>query len=171
MDYSIIGKIQKAKDYAQDPARVTFNSLTAEFRGNNSTYTLTLGPDGWHCTCPGFQSYGICPHVMAMERRFGAMIKREPVPYAPGQNVVSDVEKAKLYADEPERLKFLNFTARFKGNHDEYSVAYDNGKWDCDNSYFRSRGFCSHTKAMEILLKGMVEPLHMPTSLGMTQEE
>lgn len=171
MDSSIISKIQKAKDYAQDPSRVTFNSLTVEFRGNNNAYTLTLGPDGWHCTCPGFHTYGICPHVMAMERLFGAMLKREPVPYAPGQNVVSDVEKAKAYADEPERIKFLSFSAHFKGNHDAYTVTYDHGKWDCDNAYFRSHGFCSHTKAMEILLKGMVEPLHMPVTPNALGEE
>lgn len=171
MDYSIIGKIQKAKDYAQDPSRVTFNSLTVEFRGNNNAYTLTLGPDGWHCTCPGFRTHSICPHVMAMERLFGPMLKREPVPYAPGQNVVSDVEKAKTYADEPERIRFLSFSARFKGNHDEYTVSYEHGKWDCDNAYFRSRGFCSHTKAMEILLKGMVTPLQMPVAPGALSEE
>jgi hypothetical protein len=165
MDYSMIGKIQKAKDYAQDPSRVTFDSFTIEFQGNNNHYAVTLGPDGWHCTCPGFQTYGICPHIMSLERRFGAMLKREPIPYAPGQNVVSDVEKAMQYAQEPERMKFLSFSARFRGNHNDYTVTYDSGKWDCDNDYFRSRGICSHTMAMEILLKGMVKPLAMPTPL------
>ncbi len=161
MDYSMIGKIQKAKDYAADPSRVTFNSLTLEFRGNNNTYTVSLGPDGWSCTCPGFHSYGICPHIMAMERMFGPMLKREPLPYAPGQNVVSDVEKAKLYSDEPERITFLSFNASFKGDHSEYTINYDNGTWDCDNPYFRSRGICSHTMAMERILGGMVKPLMM----------
>src|SRR5690606_35656192 len=103
--------------------------------------------------------YGICPHIMAMERRFGAMLKRDPIPYAPGQNVVSDVEKAKTYSQEPERIKFLTFNARFKGGHNEYIINYDHGKWDCDNPYFTSRGVCSNTMAMEILLKDMVEPI------------
>lgn len=159
MDYSMIGKIQKAKDYAADPSRVTFNSFTVEFRGNNNTYTLSLGSEGWNCSCPGYQSHGICPHIMAMERLFGPMLKRDPLPYAKGQNIVSDVEKAKQYADEPDRITFKSFNAKFKGDHGEYNINYDDGKWDCDNSYFRSRGVCSHTMAMERLLKDMVQPL------------
>lgn len=165
MDYSMIGKIQKSKDYAQDPSRVTFNSFTIEFRGNNNSYTLSLGNDGWHCSCPGFSKYGICPHIMSLERLLGPMLKREPIPYAPGQNVVSDVEKATQYAHEPDRITFLSFSARFRGSHNEYTVTYENGKWDCDNEYFRSRGICSHTMAMERLLKGMVKPLMMPADL------
>jgi hypothetical protein len=162
MDYSMIGKIQKAKEYAEDPSRVTFNSFTVEFKGNNATYRTTLGPDGWHCSCPGFQSHGICPHIMSMERRFESMLKREPLPYAPSQNVVSDVEKAILYAGEPHRLQFISFNAKFRGGHNEYTINYDNGQWDCDNPYFVSRGVCSNTMAMERLLSGMVKPLMMP---------
>lgn len=163
MDYSMIGKIQKAKDYAEEPSRATFNSLTVEFTGSNDSYQLTLGPDGWHCTCPGFQLYGICPHIMSMERRFGMMLKRQPLPYASGQNVVSDVEKAKNYADNIEqRVKFVSFNALFRGGHNEYTINYDNGVWDCDNPYFQSRGVCSYTMAMERILKGMVQPLEMP---------
>ncbi|MCU0477108.1 MAG: hypothetical protein MUC99_13595 [Anaerolineae bacterium] len=158
MDYSMIGKIQKAKEYAEDPSRVTFNSFTLEFQGDNSTYTLSLGPDGWHSTDNGFQKYGISPHIMAMERMFGAMLKREPLPYAPGQNVVSDVEKAKKYAAEPHRIRFLSFNARFRGDHNEYTINYEDGVWQCDNPYFQTHGVCSHTMAMERLLRGMVKP-------------
>ncbi|RIK21458.1 MAG: hypothetical protein DCC53_07085 [Chloroflexi bacterium] len=146
MDYSLIGKIQKAKEYAEDPARVTFNSLKVEFRGDSDIYTISLGPDGWHSTDRGFQKYGISPHVMAMERLFGPMLKREPLPYAPGQNVVSDVEKAKA------------FNARFRGDHNEYTINYEDGTWFCDNPYFQTHGVCSHTMAMERILKGMVKP-------------
>jgi hypothetical protein len=166
MDYSMIGKIQKAKEYAEDPSRVTFNSLTVEFSGSNNAYTLTLGPDGWHCTCPGFQSYGICPHIMSLERRFGPMLKRQPLPYAPGQNVVSDVEKAKSYAEDLEnRVRFVAFNAQFRGGHNDYTINYEDGVWHCDNPYFTSHGVCSNTMAMERILKGMVKPLTMPTPI------
>ena len=158
MDYSLIGKIQKAKEYAEDPTRVTFNSLTLEFQGDNNTYIISLGPDGWQSNDNGFQKYSISPHIMAMERMFGSMLKREPLPYAPGQNVVSDVEKAKKYAGEPHRITFLSFNARFRGDHNEYNINYDEGVWQCDNPYFISHGVCSHTMAMERLLKGMVKP-------------
>src|SRR3970040_171709 len=100
MDYSMIGKIQKAKEYAEEPERVTFHTLAIEFTGSNDVYRSTMGPDGWHCTCPGFQKYAICPHIMTLERVLGPMLKRERLPYANGQNVVSDVEKAARYAQE-----------------------------------------------------------------------
>lgn len=159
MDYSMIGKIQKAKEYAEQPDRVTFNSLHIEFRGNNATYAITLGPEGWHCTCPGFQKYAICPHIMTLERLFAPMLKRERLPYATGQNVVSDVEKAKQYSEEVDRIRFVSFEASFRGGHNEYHIKYDDGKWECDNPYFQSRGVCSNTMAMERLLKGMVKPV------------
>lgn len=159
MDYSMIGKIEKAKKYAEEPDRVTFNSLAIEFRGNNNTYTITLGPDGWHCTCPGFQKYAICPHIMTLERLFAPMLKRDRLPYAQGQNVVSDVEKSKQYAEETDRITFLSFDVSFRGGHNEFRITYDDGKWDCDNPYFKSRGVCSNTMAMERLLKGMVRPV------------
>lgn len=162
MDYSMIGKIQKAKEYAEDPSRVTFNSFKLEFKGNNDVYQVSLGPDGWQCSCPGFQTHGICPHIMCLERMFEPMLKREPLPYAPGQNVVSDVEKSIVYASQPERLHFNSFNAKFRGGHNEYVINYEDGQWDCDNPYFVSRGICSNTMAMERLLTGMVKPLMMP---------
>jgi hypothetical protein len=103
---------------------------------------------------------------MAMERRFGPMLKRQPLPYAPGQNVVSDVEKAKAYAEDMEqRIQFLAFNANFRGGHNDYTINYEHGEWQCDNPYFISRGICSNTMAMERLLKGMVQPLMMPAPL------
>lgn len=163
MDYSIIGKIQKAKQYAQEPERVTFNSFQVEFRGNNNTYTVTLSPDGWECTCPGYQKYAICPHIMTLEKLFAPMLKRERLPYANGQNVVSDVEKSNQYAEETDRITFLSFNLTFESGHNTHTITYENGQWDCDNPYFRTHGVCSNTMAMEHLLKGMVKPVSLPT--------
>ena len=159
MDYSMIGKIQKAKEYAEEPERVTFHTLAIEFTGSNDVYRITMGPDGWHCTCPGFQKYAICPHIMTLERVLGSMLKRERLPYANGQNVVSDVEKAARYAQETDRMRFISFEATFKGGHKEHRITYDEGRWNCDNPYFQTHGICSHIMAMERLLPNMVEPL------------
>jgi hypothetical protein len=156
----MIGKIQKAKEYAEQPERVTFSTLAIEFQGDNDVYRLSLSSEGWNCTCPGFQKYGICPHVMSIERVFTPMLKRDRLPYASGQNVVSDVDKSVRYADElADRIRILSFDASFEGNHNVYNISYDNGEWDCDNPYFRSHGVCSNTMAMERLLKGMVKPV------------
>ena len=68
MDYGMIGKIEKAKRYAEERNRITFDALEVQVRGDNSSYTLKLDSTGWNCTCSGFQKYAICPHLMAMER-------------------------------------------------------------------------------------------------------
>lgn len=157
MDYGMIGKIEKAKQYAQERDRITFNSLTLQFNGDNSSYTVTLGPDGWDCTCPGFRTHGICPHVMSIERLFKPMLKRNPLPYAPGQNVVSDVEKAKRYAEEPDRIQVTGFEVAIRGDNSEHYTTYNTQTgFHCDCSFFASRDVCCHTMAMERVLKGMI---------------
>ncbi len=160
MDYGMISQIEKARLYAEEPERVTFNNINVTFKGDNNTYTITLDDSGWNCTCPGFASHHICPHIMAMERLLKPMLKLAPLPYAPGQNVVSDVEKAGRYADETDRIRFNTFQVTIRGNNNDHIVSYDHGKWNCDSTSFRLRGVSSHTIAMERLLKGMlaVEP-------------
>ena len=166
MDYGMIGKIEKSKRYAQEPQRVTLHSLEVEFKGDNNTYQVSLNDAGWQCSCPGYAQHKICPHIMSLERLLRPMLKREPLPYAPGQNVVSDVEKAKGYAEELEhRIRFVAFNAQFRGGHNDYTINYEDGVWHCDNPYFTSRGVCSNTMAMERILKGMVKPLTMPVPI------
>ncbi len=169
MDTSMINKIQKAKEYAQQPEKVTFHSLALEFRGDNSEYHLELAPDGWSCSCPGFQKYGICPHVMTIEKMFKPMLKRDPVPYAEGQNIVSDVKKAKRYSEEPERIQIISFEAGINGNNREHVVSYDNGTWDSTSNYFKAHGIGAYAMAMERILEGMVQPIEQ--SLRDTQVE
>ena len=156
MDYGMIGKIEKAKYYAQERSRITFNSLAADVDGDNSTYGLLLNAEGWQCNCAGFRAHGICPHVMAMERLLRPMLKREPLPYAPGQNVVSDVEKAKRYSEEPDRIHVHALEVTFLGENSDHHTSYQNGRWSCDCSFFHSRGVCSHTMAMERILGCML---------------
>ena len=69
---------------------------------------------------------------------------------------ISKVEKAKLYASERERAKFLEFKVRFRGNHAEYLVSFNNGKWTCTCRFFRRWGTCSHIMALEQILQGML---------------
>jgi hypothetical protein len=156
MDYGMIGKIEKAKRYAQEPERVTFVSFTVEIRGDNNAYVVTLAPDGWDCSCSGFRAHGICPHVMAMERLLKPMLKREPLPYATGQNIVSDIEKAKRYAEETDRIHFSALEVNFRGDNSDHHTSLHDDAWSCNCDFFGSRGVCCHSMAMERLLKGMV---------------
>ena len=159
MDSSMINKLQKAREYAQERDRVTFHSMVLDFRGDNDTYQVSLSPEDWHCTCSGFQKYSICPHIMTIEKSFSDMLKRDPLPYAQGQNIVSDVKKAKRYSDEPERLTFRHFVAEFRGDNRTHTVSYDNGQWASTSSYFQAHGIGAYTMAMEKILGGMVEPI------------
>lgn len=164
MDYGMIGKIEKARRYAQEPERVTFLSLQAEFKGDNNNYLITLKDDAWACTCPGFQQHKICPHIMTLEKMFKSMLKRQPLPYAPGQNVVSDVEKARRYADEKDRIRLANFDANFEGTNSVHHFSYNEGVWNCDCDFFKSRSTCCHTMAMERILTGMLIPAPVPVT-------
>lgn len=157
MDYGMIGKIEKAKRYAQERDRITFQALDAEFRGDNNSYSMKLTEQGWTCTCPGFKTYGICPHIMTLEKELRPMLKRDPLPYAPGQNVVSDVEKAKRYSTEPERIRFHSFSIAFRGDNNTHQTTFDHDTWNCNCDFFKSRSVCCHTMALERVLTGMIE--------------
>lgn len=72
--------------------------------------------------------------------------------------MIGKIEKAKMYAEERERIRFESLSVRIKGDNTEpHLVQYDNGKWRCDCDFFNSRGVCSHTMAMERVLADMVE--------------
>jgi hypothetical protein len=77
MQSSLIGKIEKAKRYAEEPERVTFLDFATDFRGENSTYKVSYKSGEWHCTCPFFSQRGVCSHTMALQRLLGSMLPRE----------------------------------------------------------------------------------------------
>ena len=73
--------------------------------------------------------------------------------------MISKIQKAKRYAEEPERVHFEQFRVAFQGEHGVYHVTYDGGKWGCGCSFFQQRGVCSHTMTMERLLDPMLKPV------------
>ncbi len=77
MQSSLIGKIEKAKRYAQEEERVTFSELSAKFRGENDDYTINYRDGNWHCSCHFFSNWGMCSHTMALERILRRMLPEE----------------------------------------------------------------------------------------------
>ncbi len=77
MRSSLIGKIEKARRYAQEPDRVTFSSLTAVFRGNNDEHALSYADGRWHCTCNFFSQWEVCCHTMALQEMLRKMLPTE----------------------------------------------------------------------------------------------
>ena len=72
--------------------------------------------------------------------------------------MIGKIEKAKFYAEERDRIHFESLRATLRGDNDSvHTVSYDNGTWNCDCSFFSTRGVCSHTMAMEKILADMVE--------------
>jgi hypothetical protein len=78
MDYGMIGKIEKAKRYAEQRDRICIESLTVTFDGENNPHAVHLQNGEWQCDCDFFQSRGRCSHTMALEIVFEGMIP-EPV--------------------------------------------------------------------------------------------
>jgi hypothetical protein len=77
MQSSLIGKIEKAKRYAKETDRVTFQELHVKFRGENSDYNVNFKDGKWHCTCDFFSKWGLCCHTMAMEEILNAMLPKD----------------------------------------------------------------------------------------------
>jgi hypothetical protein len=77
MQSSIIGKIEKAKRYAQEKERITFAELSVNFRGENDEYSVKYTNGKWHCTCRFFSQWGLCSHTMALEQILKEMLPEE----------------------------------------------------------------------------------------------
>ena len=77
MQSSLIGKIEKAKRYAQETERVTFSEFSVEFQGEHDNYTISHKNNQWHCSCHFFSTWGLCSHTMALERILGNMLSEE----------------------------------------------------------------------------------------------
>lgn len=78
MQSSLIGKIEKAKRYAEEPERVAISSFSAVFRGENDSHVVGLSEGKWHCNCHFFKEWGECVHVMTLQRLLGQMLPDLP---------------------------------------------------------------------------------------------
>jgi hypothetical protein len=70
--------------------------------------------------------------------------------------MIGKIQKAKRYAEERDRIHFHSFSVTLEGENNPHTVHFDDGKWDCDCDFFRTRGRCSHTMALEIILEKMI---------------
>ena len=75
MDSSMIGKIEKAKRYANEASkRVIFKQFAVSLSGDNNTWTVSFDNGKWSCCCHYFLTHGLCQHTMAMEKVLGVML-------------------------------------------------------------------------------------------------
>lgn len=76
MNSSIIGKVEKARRYAQEQDRITFLDFAVSFRGDNDSHILGYREGNWHCTCNFFSKHGFCSHTMALQRILEEMLPK-----------------------------------------------------------------------------------------------
>jgi len=81
MDAAMIGKIEKAIQYAQEPDRIHLNAFRVTFKGDHHDHIVTYQDGNWHCDCNFFQARGVCSHVMTLERILAGLV--EPAQAAP----------------------------------------------------------------------------------------
>lgn len=74
MDSGLIGKIEKAKRYAEERDRIQFSSFEANIKGENNDHTVSYKNGEWNCTCNYFQTHRICAHTMGLEFILEGMI-------------------------------------------------------------------------------------------------
>ena len=73
-------------------------------------------------------------------------------------SMISKIEKAHRYAQEPERIRIQDLSATFHGGHDDYSVSMKGDHWECTCHTFEAHtiGTCSHIMALQEILKSML---------------
>jgi len=74
MNSGLIGKIEKAKRYAQERERMRVTSMEIDFQGENDSHRVGLEGETWRCSCDFFAGWGACAHTMALERILTGMI-------------------------------------------------------------------------------------------------
>lgn len=74
MDYGMIGKIEKAKHYAEERERIVFDNFHVTFEGENNPHIVEFIDGVWRCDCDFFLTRGLCSHTMALERILEGML-------------------------------------------------------------------------------------------------
>jgi hypothetical protein len=67
MDYSMIGKIEKAKRYAQERDRFEFHTFSVTVKGDNNSHAVKYADGKWDCDCEFFITHSRCVHTMSLE--------------------------------------------------------------------------------------------------------
>ena len=81
-------------------------------------------------------------------------------------SLISKIQKANLYAREPDRVTFSELSTTFRGDNETHTVAFLDNHWSCDCHFFGPNGICSHVMAIQKLLGSMLpsEARYWPAS-------
>jgi len=76
MNSSFIGKVDKARKYAEEKDRVSITTFKANFNGNHGSYEVTFDTGNWDCQCHFFVGHQACSHTMALQRILDEVLAR-----------------------------------------------------------------------------------------------
>ena len=74
MDHGMIGKIEKAKRYAQERDRFRFDQFHVTFTGENNNHQVSFDRGVFKCDCEFFLLREVCSHTMALEQLLANML-------------------------------------------------------------------------------------------------
>lgn len=70
------------------------------------------------------------------------------------------IEKAKRYAEEPQRVRVVQLAATVRGDNDgDHTVALADGRLRCNCDHYEHEGLCAHVLTVERVFK-----LHLPAN-------
>lgn len=69
--------------------------------------------------------------------------------------MIGKIQKAKRYAQERERFTVETLVVSVDGTNNAHRVELKDGKLTCTCDFYRSREYCSHTMAIEEIMKGI----------------
>ena len=64
-------------------------------------------------------------------------------------SLISKIEKAKRYADEPERISYRNFKVAFRGDNGTHAVSLNGDDWSCEFDHFHTSGLGAHVMTLQ----------------------
>ena len=71
-------------------------------------------------------------------------------------DLINKIEKAKRYAQQPERFSVEQLQVRFNGSSGDHVMILEGDTWSCDCNFFRSWNTCSHTMALQRMFEPML---------------
>jgi hypothetical protein len=72
-------------------------------------------------------------------------------------SLVNKIYKAKIYAEEPERIHITRLDVEMEGDDRLHKVGFESDEWFCDCEYFRGHRVCAHTMALERVLGSLIK--------------
>jgi hypothetical protein len=80
-------------------------------------------------------------------------------------SLISKIEKAKRYAEEPERISFKSFDLAFRGDNGTHAVSLHGDEWSCECDHFHTSGLCAHVMTLQRMFGA-----HLPDAVRYTTE-